>query len=76
MGSAGYDLHANERKLESMFPMHTKAGVEVFLENYNHLAESVFLSSDYDALIMIVDFKDAFVNSGLSEKEMYVLNQV
>jgi DNA-directed RNA polymerase specialized sigma24 family protein len=76
VGVAGIDKNAKERKLEALFPMHTKEGVEAFLENYNHLYESMYFSGDYDALIMIVDFQVALLECGLTEKERTVIHLV
>ncbi len=76
MGAVSIDVNASERKYDAMFPMHTKEGVEVFLENYNHLKEMVFFSSDYDALIRIIDFDVALLNSGLSAREQIAIELV
>lgn len=69
MGAVAIDVNANERKLEVMFPMHTKDGMEVFLENINQLNELKYYSGDFDAVIMLVDFEKAFAESGLTALE-------
>lgn len=76
MGAVSIDVNANERKFETMFPMNTRDGVETFLSNYNHLEELMYMSGDYDALIMLVDFDTALEKSKLSLKEKLVLNLV
>lgn len=61
---------------DSKYPMHTKEGVETFLLNYSHLKEMLYFSSDYDALIMLIDFDKALIESSLSEMELVVINLV
>lgn len=76
MGEVGFDLLVNERKLEILYPMYTIEGVFTFLENYNHIKSSMYYNGDYDALIMLVDFEKALMESKLSEKELQVLTLV
>lgn len=73
MGAVSIDINANERKLDVMFPMHTREGIETFLENYNYIYQLIFYAGDYDALIMIIDFQEALVDCGLTEKERNAL---
>lgn len=56
--------------------MGTKEGIEIFLENYNHLKGMMYYSSDYDALIRLLDFDDALLLSGLTDIELLTLNLV
>ncbi|MDF2010227.1 TrfB-related DNA-binding protein [Priestia megaterium] len=76
MGAVAIDVNANERKLEVMFPMDTKEGVETFLEHYTYLKELMYFSGDYDALIMVIDFEDAFDNCGLTVAERLIIQKV
>jgi hypothetical protein len=76
MGAVAIDINANERKLEVMFPMDSREGIETFLENINYLHELMFFSGDYDALILLIDFQNAVVNCGLSEKELKTIHLV
>lgn len=76
MGAVAIDINANERKLEVMFPMDTREGIETFLEHYTYLKELMYFSGDYDALIMVVDFEDAFANCGLTDAERLIIQKV
>ncbi|MEW9502368.1 hypothetical protein [Jeotgalibacillus marinus] len=76
MGAVSIDLNKNERKLESLFPMNTKRGIQTFLENYSLLQGLIYSSADYDALIMLIDFNRALDESYLSAKEIYALREV
>lgn len=76
MGSVSIDVNANERKLEMMFPMNTREGVEVFLENINHIRQLTYYAGDYDALILLIDFEQALIKSRLSVKELLIIKKV
>jgi RNA polymerase sigma factor (sigma-70 family) len=76
MGAVAVDVNAVERKLEVLYPMHTKEGVETFLEQLPYIQESMYLTGDYDALIMIIDFQTALAASKLSEREQEIINLV
>lgn len=76
MGAVSIDINANERKLETMFPMHTREGVEVFLENINHIRQLTYYAGDFDALIMLVDFEQALDEAGLTHKELFIIEMV
>lgn len=76
MGAVSIDLEAKERRLETQFPMHTRDGIETFLEQINHMKELMFVHGDYDALIMIVDFESATDRCRLSMMEKRVLHLV
>jgi predicted DNA-binding protein YlxM (UPF0122 family) len=62
--------------LESKYPMNTREGVITFLENYNHIKSSMYFQGDYNALIMLVDFEIALLDSKLTERELFVLIEV
>lgn len=76
MGAVSIDTEAKARRLESEFPMHTREGVVIFLEEYHNTREVMFLQGDYDALIMMVDFEIALHNSNLSSKEWESIKRV
>ena len=76
MGSVSIDINANERKLETMFPMHTRDGVEVFLENINHITQLTYFAGDIDALIMLIDFDSALEKAGLTLRELSIIEMV
>lgn len=76
MGAVAIDTGLKERQLEVMFPMHTREGVETFLQHYNNIQELIYYSGDYDALIMIVDFQKAFSSCNLTVIEADVLHRV
>jgi len=76
MGAVSIDLEAKERRLDAQFPMHTREGIETFLEQYNHMKSMMYVHGDYDALIMLVDFDSAMINSRLSAMELNVLQLV
>lgn len=76
MGAASIDTNVKERQLEIMFPMHTREGIETFLEHYNNIHELMFYSGDYDALIMLLDFQVALQESKLTGIECLVLKRV
>lgn len=65
-----------EMKDRYKFPMHTKEGVETFLLNYHNLKSSAFSKGDYDALIMLVDFELALLESELTVLELVTLERV
>jgi DNA-directed RNA polymerase specialized sigma24 family protein len=76
MGAVSVDVHAKERVLEVLYPMHTKEGVETFLEQLPYIEEAMYLSGDFDTLIMLLDYQDALENSGLTTSELTVLDAV
>lgn len=76
MGAVAIDINATSRKLEVLYPMNTREGIETFLEQLPYIQEAMYLTGDFDALIMIVDFEKAMVESGLSDKEKQALELV
>lgn len=43
---------------ETLYPLNTEAGVTDLLENYRHLQEARFMSSDFGLCDFIMDFDD------------------
>jgi hypothetical protein len=76
LGAVAIDVNAGERKLEVLYPMHTKEGIETFLEQLPYIQETMYLMGDYDALIMIVDFQTALAASKLSAREQEIIHLV
>lgn len=76
MGAVSIDVNAKERVLEVLYPMHTKEGVETFLEQLPYIESSMYLQGDFDALILLIDFEKALQNSGLTPTELIVLDAV
>lgn len=58
------------------YPMYERVGVVVFLQNYNYLKERLYTHSDYDALIMLIDFDRALLESNLTPMELMTINLV
>lgn len=73
MGVVSYDVHANARRLETAFPLHTEEGVRSFLDKMSALEELKYFSGDFDVVVWLADFYEVMWKVGLSDKEMEVL---
>ena len=76
MGTKSIDKNKGERLLTAKYPMNTKEGVNTFLNNYHALKSGAYYQSDFDALIMLIDFDFALMYSGLTDRELYVIAKV
>lgn len=68
MGTVRVDLHRKERQYEETFPMHTPAGIEVFLENYRYV-QNRRLKGDLDASLLLIDFERTLAEAPLTNRE-------
>lgn len=72
MGSVRIDLNRKERQYEEAFPMHTKEGVEIFLENFTYI-KGRRLKGDLDASMLLLDFEQTLSDAPLSRREREIL---
>lgn len=73
MGSVKIDKYSNERRLNAMFPVDTEAGILALLSNIHHVRELRFLSGDYDASILLLDFAASIEGAELTQKQRQAL---
>jgi DNA-directed RNA polymerase specialized sigma24 family protein len=76
MGAVSVDLNKRERLYEARYPLDNPFGVRHLFEDYDMLRDSAYSKGDYDALHVIIDFKDAIEGARLTQKQKYALYYV
>lgn len=76
MGAVSVDLLKRERRYEARYPLDNPFGVRHLFEDYDYLRDSAYSRGDYDALHVIIDFKDAMDNANLTRKQKGALYHV
>jgi DNA-directed RNA polymerase specialized sigma24 family protein len=76
MGAVSVDLNKRERLYEARYPLDNPFGVRHLFEDYDMLRDSAYSKGDYDALHVIIDFKDAIEGARLTHKQKYALYYV
>lgn len=73
MGSINIDLTKQERLLERLYPLDTYEGIYALLNNIHRIRAMRFERADFDACNMLIDFRRALWESGLTERQRQVL---
>jgi DNA-directed RNA polymerase specialized sigma24 family protein len=76
MGAVSVDLNKRERLYEARYPLDNPFGVRHLFEDYDKLRDSAYSKGDYDALHVMIDFKDAVDNANLTQKQKDALHYV
>jgi DNA-directed RNA polymerase specialized sigma24 family protein len=76
MGAVSVDLNKRERVYEARYPLDNPFGVRHLFEDYDKLRDFAYSKGDYDALHVILDFKDAMDNAKLTQKQKDALHHV
>lgn len=76
MGSVSIDLKSKEQRLETEYPLESPHGVFALLSNIHHVRNSAIEKSDYDAIILLIDFEIAYSKVKLTERQKEVFNIV
>lgn len=73
MGAVSVDLNKRERKYEARYPLDNPFGVRHLFEDYGKLENLARKESDFDALIVLMDFEQALVEAKLTTKQKEAL---
>jgi DNA-directed RNA polymerase specialized sigma24 family protein len=76
MGAVSVDLNKRERIYEARYPLDNPFGVRHLFEDYDRLHDSAYTNGDYDALHVMIDFKDAIEGARLTRKQKDALYYV
>lgn len=76
MGAVKVDMHKKERWYDEKYALDNPFGVRHVFEDYEKLVEIVQLSSDYDALNVLIDFEKALEVAKLTDKQKNALEYV
>jgi DNA-directed RNA polymerase specialized sigma24 family protein len=76
MGAVSVDLNKRERLYEARYPLDNPFGVRHLFEDYDKLWDSAYSKGDYDALHVMIDFKNAINNAKLTQKQKDALHYV
>lgn len=72
----GVDRTANERRINSQFPLETPQGVAAFLANYNYVKSTAIDRSDFDAINLLVDFESVLDRVRLTKRQKEAIRLV
>jgi RNA polymerase sigma factor (sigma-70 family) len=73
MGAVSVDLNKRERLYEARYPLDNPFGVRHLFEDYGKLESLAREESDFDALIVLVDFEQAIIEAKLTAKQKEAL---
>lgn len=76
MGAVSVDLNKRDRLYEARYPLDNPFGVRHLFEDYDKLRDSALTDGDYDAMNVMIDFKDAKENAKLTQKQKDALHYV
>ena len=76
MGAVSVDLNKKERWYEVKYPLDNPFGVRFIFEDYDALYHAAYTKGDYDALNVLIDFKQAIEETGLTVKQKDALYYV
>jgi RNA polymerase sigma factor (sigma-70 family) len=73
MGAVSVDLNKRERIYEARYPLDNPFGVRHLFEDYGKLETLARKESDFDALIVLMDFEQALIDAKLTTKQKEAL---
>lgn len=58
------------------YSLENPKGVAAFLANYHHIRTSAYVKSDFDALVMLIDFETAFSEIDITKRQKQAISLV
>lgn len=73
MGGMNLNLDKKEKQYENLYPLDSKEGILLLLEDLHHVRENRFYSGDFDACNLLMDLDISIKNARLTKKQAEVL---
>ena len=76
MGGGKIDLRSKAKRLEDTYPIDTPKGVHALLSNIHYIREGRFTRGDYDASILLMDYKQSLEEAKLTARQRQIIDIV